>query len=418
MIKDTNKTDKWQEVKLGNVCPTVFSGGTPDTRVSEYWAGNNPWLSSGETRNAFISRTEKKVTDLAVNNSSTRWAQKGDVVIASAGQGRTRGQVSFLMIDTLINQSLIAFRPNIDQLDSLFLFYNLSSRYEEIRSLSDSSSTRGSITGPLMKSLTLKIPDSLVKQRNISGMLFVYDSLISNNEKRIKTLEEIAQLLYVEWFIKFKFPGYEKVKMIDSRTEVGLVPAEWEVVKIGSKFDVILGGTPSRNNNEYWEKGTVSWINSGKVNELRIIDESELITEEALEESATKIMAKRTTLLAITGATLGQVSLTEIECCANQSVVGISDKSLVYSEYIYLKINEIINNIIALAGGGAQQHINKDIVSSTEVLIPSESIAKEFQGLIKPIFDEIASLMFKNKNLLKIRDLLIAQLITGKRKLK
>ena len=76
------------------------------------------------------------------------------------------------------------------------------------------------------------------------------------------------------------------------------------------------------------------------------------------------MMPKRTTLIAITGATLGQFSLTEIECCANQSVVGIWDKENLYNEFIYLKISEIIKDLVLLASGSAQPHINKEDVNS------------------------------------------------------
>lgn len=261
------------------------------------------------------------------------------------------------------------------------------------------------------------LPESKA-QTQIASVISSYDDLIENNEKRIKALEEMAKLLYTEWFVKFKFPGHEKVKMVDSCTEYGMIPQGWEVAKVGDKFLTILGGTPSRNKSEYWENGNIPWINSGTVNNLRITEESELITKNALEKSATKIMPKRTTLLAITGATLGQVSLTEIECCANQSVVGIHDKEGLLNEYVYLRIKNEIKSIIALAGGGAQQHINKDIINNKDFLIPEEKLIKKFSRLIVPLFDEISALIFSNKNLSQIRDLIIPQLVTGRRELK
>ena len=81
-------------MKIGDITTDVFSGGTPNTQKPEYWAGDLPWLSSGETRNRVITTTEKTITELGVAESSTRKAFKGDIVIASAGQGTTRGRVS------------------------------------------------------------------------------------------------------------------------------------------------------------------------------------------------------------------------------------------------------------------------------------------------------------------------------------
>ena len=297
-----------------------------------------------------------------------------------------------------------------------YFYYLISNSLDELRKKSTGATTKF-LTIKILNNINVSVPDPST-QTSIASALSAYDDLIENNNKRIKTLEEMVQLLYVEWFVKFKFPGHSKPRANRADTEVKVIPKGWAFQRIGDKFSVVLGGTPSRAKKSYWENGTVPWINSGKVNDLRIIDESELISEEALRKSATKLMPRRTTLLAITGATLGQVSLTEIECCANQSVVGVYDTEGFFNEYLYLKIKEIIKNIIALAGGGAQPHINKDIVMNTEILIPDVSLVKEFSSVSKGVFDEIASLMFQNKKLLKTRDLLLPQLVTGKRELK
>lgn len=299
-----------------------------------------------------------------------------------------------------------------------FLFYLIASKEFIDKASSASNGTKMPRAGwNIVKDFEFKIPD-IPTQTRIASVLSTYDDLIENNEQRIKILEEMAQFVYTEWFVRFKFPGYEKIRMVDSGTEYGKIPEGWEVAKVGDRFSTILGGTPSRNKSEYWNNGEIPWINSGAVNNLRITKESELITRKALEKSATKMLPKRTTLLAITGATLGQVSLTEIECCANQSVVGIHDKEGLLNEYIYLRIKDEIKRIIVLAGGGAQQHINKDIINNKDFLIPEEKLIKKFSSLIVPLFDEISALIFSNTNLSQIRDLLITQLVTGRRELK
>jgi type I restriction enzyme S subunit len=175
----------------------------------------------------------------------------------------------------------------------------------------------------------------------------------------------------------------------------------------------VLGGTPSRAKPEYWENGTIAWINSGKVNDLRITEPSELITELALQKSAAKLMPKGTTVLAITGATLGQVSYLEIDTTANQSVVGIIDPSGRMSEWVYLSICERIEGIILHASGGAQQHINKEVVNDILIALPDAELAERFKSTIEPIFKEIATLMFQVQNLRRTRDLLLPRLLSG-----
>jgi type I restriction enzyme S subunit len=185
------------------------------------------------------------------------------------------------------------------------------------------------------------------------------------------------------------------------------------VKRLGAAFLTLLGGTPSRNNPAFWRNGTIPWINSGKVNDHRVTEPSELITELALEKSAAKLMPPGTTLIAITGATLGQVSMLEIQATANQSVVGVISKDENLIEWLHLTISERIQSIINHASGGAQQHINKGIVDDVVVAVPPSNITKDFQSIALPLYRQIACLIFKNTTLRRTRDLLLPRLISG-----
>ena len=139
----------------------IYSGGTPATSNMAYWNGNLNWLSSGETRNRFVLSTEKTITQLGADNSSTKSAQKYDIVIASAGQGFTRGQTSMLLLNTYINQSVIVLHAKKKVLP--YLFWNLTNRYDDLRAISDSSSIRGSLTTKMLSKLKIpKVEDSLI----------------------------------------------------------------------------------------------------------------------------------------------------------------------------------------------------------------------------------------------------------------
>lgn len=248
-------------------------------------------------------------------------------------------------------------------------------------------------------------------QEKITAVLSAYDDLIENNSRRIEILEQMAQMVYREWFVYFRFPGHEAIEMVASA--LGPIPNGWVVEKVGDRYTTVLGGTPSRNKPEFWESGTIPWINSGEVNKLRVIEPSEFITSEALSKSSAKLMPKKATVVAITGATLGQVSLLEIESSANQSVVGIYDREGNFSQYLYLTFTAIIGAVIKHASGGAQQHINKEIVNDTKIVVPPMVVMKRFNEIVVPIFDLIASLFFKNATLRKTRDLLLPKLISG-----
>lgn len=246
------------------------------------------------------------------------------------------------------------------------------------------------------------------EQRKITKFLSNYDDLIENNNRRIKILEEMAQKIYKEWFVDFKFPGHETTTFKDS--PLGKIPNDWEVKKIGKEYKTYLGGTPSRNEIKYWN-GDILWLNSGKTNELRITEASEYITKAGLEKSSTKLMPKFTTVLAITGATLGQVSMLGDEMCANQSVVGVYSNT--NQEFVFYLLKDKIKKLIQNASGGAQQHINKDIVNEMEFILPTNNILNDFTNILKPINLEIFNLLHKNRVLKQTRDTLLPRLISG-----
>ena len=199
-----------------------------------------------------------------------------------------------------------------------------------------------------------------------------YQPLFHKNRRINDNLEQQAQALFKSWFVDFE--PFKEGKFVDS--ELGRIPEGWRVERLGSVCKRLLGGTPSRNKEEYWN-GKIAWINSGEINEFRITKPSEYITQEGLKKSATKLLPKKTTVLAITGATLGQVSLLEIDSCANQSVIGLLENEDIFHEYIYPLIKNRIDDLCSHMTGGAQQHINKNNVEQLEILVPPKKILVE-----------------------------------------
>jgi len=410
--------EDWELKTLKELCLRIYSGGTPNTRDNSLWDGQIPWLSSGETKQVFVRATNRTISQKGVDNSSTKLAKKGSTVVASAGQGHTRGQAAYLMIDTYINQSIVVLEPNSSQINKHYLYYLLLSKYDRLRDLSDSHSSRGSLTCKLLEIVKIALP-ALIEQTIISKILTDLDLQIELLQQQNKTLEKIGKIIFKQWFVDFEFPNEQGKpykssdgKMIES--ELGEIPENWRISTVGAELKTILGGTPSRVKNEYWENGNISWINSGKVNEFRIINPSELITDIALKKSATKLMPKRTTVLAITGATLGQVSLLEIDSCANQSVIGVLESEFLKAEFIFYLINDKIEHLISNQTGGAQQHINKNNVDSLKFILPDNIALNKYYYIQKELLNKVTINVFEIESLQKTRDLLLPKLMTGK----
>lgn len=222
--------------KIGDLC-NLYSGGTPSTKCSEYWGGNFPWLSSAVSNQDFIYSSEITITQEGIDNSATRLAKKNSVLIATAGEGKTRGQVSYLEIDAYINQSLISIVPKKD-ITALYLYYYLKNSYGRIRKLSDITGIRGSLSGDLLKSFIIEYPD-LDTQKKITTTLRTIDRNIENNKKIINELESMSKTLYDYWFLQFEFPNKEGKpyrtsggKMVWNEELKREIPEGWEAIKL------------------------------------------------------------------------------------------------------------------------------------------------------------------------------------------
>lgn len=166
---------------ISDYADKVFSGGTPTTSNETYWNGEFNWLSSGETSQRFIVRTEKTITQEGVDNSSTRLASKYNTVIASAGQGHTRGQTSMLLTDTYINQSIIVI--DSEKIYMPFIYWNLCGRYEELRVISNSNSIRGSLTTKMISSFSAPKADiALISKFSDLAWSAIYEIEKNSNE--------------------------------------------------------------------------------------------------------------------------------------------------------------------------------------------------------------------------------------------
>ncbi|MBW0157629.1 restriction endonuclease subunit S [Sedimentimonas flavescens] len=184
----------WRMARIDELCSRIFSGGTPKTSEGAFWGGEFPWLSSGETRQSLIVDTEKTITDAGIKGSSTRRARRGAIVVASAGQGKTRGQTSYLSIDCYVNQSVIACEADTSVVPDSYLYCDLQRRYEEFRAISDANSSRGSLTTKMVGGLEVVLPThEIVEAFDIIVAPMI--ARLINNARENKTLATLRDTL-------------------------------------------------------------------------------------------------------------------------------------------------------------------------------------------------------------------------------
>ena len=183
--------ESWEVKSIGSLT-SLTAGGTPSTQIKDYWNPKEvPWLSSGEVNKKIINFTDNMISKQGLNNSAAKFIPKYSVLIALAGQGKTRGTVAISEIELTTNQSVASILPS-EKLDMYFIYYNLDSRYEEIRSMSTGVGGRGGLNLAILKSIKIALPPQK-EQKQIAEILSTVDKKLENLKEKKQSFEELKK---------------------------------------------------------------------------------------------------------------------------------------------------------------------------------------------------------------------------------
>ena len=235
---------EWKEVRLGDVCTRVCSGGTPKSTNLSYYGGEIPWLNTKEIDFNRIYSTEKTITDSGLNNSSAKWIVPNTVTVAM--YGATAGKSCIVKVPMTTNQACCNLTINDEVADYEFVYYTLKNDYTTLASLANGGAQQN-LNAQIIKDYVLKMP-SLADQRRIASILSSLDRKIELNNKINADLEEMAQAIFKNWFVDFE--PFKNGKFVDS--ELGMIPEGWKVGSLGDFCNVFTG---KKNTNQAIEKG-------------------------------------------------------------------------------------------------------------------------------------------------------------------
>lgn len=377
--------NNWQKVKLKDVVSILGDGlhGTPTYDDSgEYFFINGNNLFSGKIK---IKADTKRIN---ANEYLKYKKELNDRTLLVSINGTIGNVATYRGEKCILGKSACYFNILPEVCKGYIYYILLHDDFQNYAKNWAAGTTIKNVSLKQMREYEFLLP-SFEKQQQIVQILSSLDDKIELNAQINHNLEEQAKAIFREYF-----QPHEKV------------------VPLGSICKCVLGGTPNRNKSEFWG-GDIPWINSGKVNEFRITTASEYITDSGLKNSSTKLLPCYTTVIAITGATLGQVSLLEIASCANQSVVGVLQNDNVPYTFIYPFIKENILELISNQTGGAQQHINKQNVEALPVPCYSPDLISEYHEKISPLYGQISNNCFESERLTGLRDLLLPKLMSG-----
>ena len=300
------------------------------------------------------------------------------------------------------------------EIDSKFLYYVLSDQnffnWDSMTS-KGTKMPRGT-PNAIMKYSVPAIP--LPTQQKIASILSAYDNLIQNYKKQIDALQTAASELYKEWFVRFRFPGYQNVEFENG------IPKGWKVERIGTLYDSTSGGTPSREHEEYFQNGTYPWIKTGELKDCPIIETEESITDEAIKHSSAKLFEKDSLIIAMYGATIGQLGINKMKATCNQACCVLRPKKEkafgIYYLFHFFKENREF--IIGLGNGAAQQNLSQVLINKLKIVNPNKEILEIFEEKESMFFEKVYHLQQQITNLTQQRDLLLPRLMSGKLEVK
>jgi len=314
---------------------------------------------------------------------------------------------------------VIRFRMNSPEVHPLFLTYLLRSDYyrKTIIGISGGSAIFN-VSQDILSELEIILPPLSIQEKIIS-VLSNYDDLIVNNTRRIQILEEMTRLIYHEWFVNFRFPGYEKVRFVNS--ELGKISEGWEVVQLGEILESIESGSRPKGGIDSSEREIPS-IGAENVLGLGRYDfnKEKYVSREFYENMRKGKIQSGDVLLYKDGAKLGRKSMfrdgfPHEVCCINEHVFILRTNSRCSQNYLYFYLDrpDITQKIINLNTNAAQPGINQAGVKSLPILLPPKELIELFDNKVEPLLGLLFNLAKRNQTLRKKRDLLLPKLISG-----
>lgn len=376
---------EWKEVRLGDVCTRVCSGGTPKSTNLSYYGGEIPWLNTKEIDFNRIYSTEKTITDSGLNNSSAKWIVPNTVTVAM--YGATAGKSCIVKVPMTTNQACCNLTINDEVADYEFVYYTLKNDYTTLASLANGGAQQN-LNAQIIKDYVLQMP-SLADQRRIASILSSLDRKIELNNKINADLEEMAQAIFKSWFVDFE--PFKDGKFVDS--ELGMIPEGWKVGRLDEIADVVGGSTPSKAKPEYYTQKGIAWLTPKDLSNHPAVYTSrgEIdITKEGYNSTSTKLMPKGT-ILFTSRAPIGYISIAQNDICTNQGFKSLVPKKA-GTCFLYCFLKYVTPEIENKSTGSTFKEASGSLMKSLKVIMPEQKVFEDFETIVSPLFARIESL--------------------------
>mgnify|MGYP005748635373 CR=1 FL=1 len=416
--------DTWEKTTIGAVCDVVRGSSPRPIADQKYFVGGTiPWIKIADATKSgkYLYETREKVNDFGA--SFSRLLPKGSLIVAASG---TLGYTQLLGVPGCIHDGWLHL-SNFKGADKDFLYYWLQCQSQRFSNAAYGAAIQN-INTMIMKETEISLP-SLQTQHRIASILSAYDDLIENNTRRIAILEEMARRICEEWFVRFRFPGHEQVKMVES--ELGLIPEGWSVQALGTLLEHHIGGG--------WGEETESEVFPVAAYVIRGTDIPD-VRASALGRSPlryhkesnfrTRKLQPKDIVFEVSGGSkdqpVGRAVLLPQKLfqgadqpiiCASFCRLVRANHKVILPELLQLHFERIYDNREIMKyqtqSTGITNFKFTVFLDKEMVLVPPSDLQEHFAHLVLPHYELASNLGVKNANLRATRDLLLPKLISG-----
>jgi len=401
---------EWRKIRLGEVISILtdyHANGSYQKLKENVTLYDEPdyaiMIRTTNFENSDFAQELKYIDKHAYNFLSKSKVFPGDILMNKIANAGSVYMMPNLKRPVSLAMNLFLIRVQPEYANHKYIYYYLKEHQDYIKLFAVGTAAK-TITKQAVRDLEITLP-TLSIQRKIAAILSAYDDLIENNQRRIKILEEIAQNLYREWFVKFRFPGYEKAKFVDS--PLGRIPEGWEVKTLGEiaelkkdKFQKELHSKLPLLDLAKMNQHTLYVGETGNPNELT---------------SSRIIFKKDDILFGSIRPYLHKVALAPCQGVTNVSVFVIQSIDICLQSFLTVLLSSIetIRWADQHSTGTKMPVIKWEALQRMPVIMPEQQILKEFQTLIYPMIQTVKIAYSRNRTLRRTRDLLLPKLISG-----
>ena len=347
---------------------------------------------------------------MSEREKKTFFIEIGDLLFArqslvAAGAGKC-SIVKELREPTTYESHLIRVRLDSKKCNPWFYYYLFKLPDNPIKAIVNQCAQAGIRGNELAK---VKVPLlNRVDQDKIASILSAYDNLIENNKKRIKILEQMAENLYKEWFVRFRFPGHETTPLENG------IPKGWKIAVLGDFGRIETGKTPSMEKTDNYGNDFLFVKTPDMHNKIFVSNTDEKLSNIGHLSQSKKLLPANSIMVSCIG-TAGVVAINTKPAHTNQQINSIIIKDHQLLEWLFFTCKSLKETINLFGATGATMtNLSKGKFEKLKVIRPNHEQICSFHKILSPVFSKINCLQTQNQNLIKQRDLLLPRLMSGK----